>query len=213
MNKPLILGITGGVGSGKTEFSNGLRRLRVLVIDADEISRELVKENIEIRQKLKMVFGDSIFTHTGELKRDVLGRKVSADQAALDRLNQIMQVPLNQSIRNKIQFLTKNYSPELIGIDMATLYESGMDKECDKIVVVDAPIEKRFDWLKKTRKWSREEIAGRIQMQLDVDEKKRRADIVLKNEGNIRELRNHAKDIKRNLLEKIESHSTIQKIV
>ncbi len=213
MKTPLILGITGGVGSGKTEFSNGLRRLHIPVIDADDISRKLVNENREIRQKLKMVFGDSIFTSAGELKRNVLGQKVFADQTTLDRLNQIMQIPLNQVIQNKIRLLIKNQSSKLIGIDMATLFESGMDKECDKIIVVDAPIEKRCEWLKKTRKWSREEIVDRMRMQWNVDEKKKRADIVIENRDDIQKLHNKAWVVFRELLKEIESDTPIRKIL
>ena len=205
MNRPLILGITGGVGSGKTEFSNKLRQFNVPIVDADGIAKELVRNNREIQQKLKNTFGESIFTSTGELKRNVLAKKVFSDRAVLDRLNQIMQVPLNQALKNEIQSMVRNASPKLIGIDMATLYESKMDTFCDKIIVVDAPIGKRYDWLRKSRKWKREEIADRMRMQWNVDEKKRRADIVIENRDDIQKLHNQARTIYRDLLKEIES--------
>jgi len=205
MNRPLILGITGGVGSGKTEFSNKLRLLDVPIIDADRIAKELVRDNREIQQTLRNTFGGSIFTSSGELKRNVLAKKVFADRNVLDRLNQIMQAPLNQALKNEIQSVARNVSPKLIGIDMATLYESKMDTFCDKIIVVDAPIGKRYDWLRKSRKWNRGEIADRMRMQWNVDEKKRRADIVIENRDDIQKLHNKARKIYRDLLKEIES--------
>jgi dephospho-CoA kinase len=213
MNRPLILGITGGVGSGKTEFSNRLRQLNVPIIDTDGISKELVRDNTEIQQRLKHAFGESIFTSTGELKRNVLAQKVFADRTVLDRLNQIMQAPLNQAIQNEIQSLVRNASPKLIGIDMATLYESKMDAVCDKIIVVNAPIGKRYDWLRKSRKWNREEITDRMRMQWNVDEKKRRADIVIENRDDIQKLHNKARVVFRELLKEIESDTPIRKIL
>ena len=206
MSRPLILGITGGVGSGKTEFSNGLRQLKVPVIDADAVANEMVEKDTEIQQRLKSVFGESIFTKTGKLKRTILGQKVFTDRTSLNQLNQIMQAPLNQSIQNRIQSLIDNESPKIIGLDMATLYESGMDSICDKTIVVDAPMEKRYEWLFKSRKWKREEITDRMQMQWDVDEKKSRADIVIENRDDIQKLHDKAKIIFWHLLEEIESH-------
>ena len=211
MNRPLILGITGGVGSGKTEFSNKLLQLNVPIIEADTVANELVRDNTEIQQRLRSAFGESIFTSTGELKRNVLAQKVFSDRTALNRLNQIMQIPLNQSIQNNIQSLIENNSPKLIGIEMATLYESKMDTVCDKIIVVDAPIGKRYDWLRKSRKWNRKEIADRMRMQWNVDEKKRRADIVIGNRDDIQKLQHKARVVFRELLKEIELDSPIQK--
>jgi dephospho-CoA kinase len=211
MNRPLILGITGGIGSGKTEFSNGLRQLNIPVIDADVVSKELVKKDKKIQQRLKSIFGEAIFTKTGKLKRNVLGEIAFTDRTALDRLDQVMQVPLNQSIQNRIQSLVDSKSPKIIGIDMATLYESGMDSICDKTVVVDAPKKKRYEWLSKTRKWKKEKITARMKWQWDVDEKKRCADIVIENLDDVQKLHEKANMTLKHLLEEMESRSPMGK--
>jgi dephospho-CoA kinase len=203
MQRPLIVGITGGIGAGKTEFSNGLRQNNIPVIDADIIARKLADKNDKIQQRLKKIFGNAIITKSGKLRRRMLGRRVFSDTKALHQLNRIMKKPLNEAIIKQVEHFKKTKSNKIIAIDMATLYETGLQKICDKIIVIDAPIQNRIRWLIQSRNWGDNEITGRIQSQWDVNQKKIRADIVVQNEKGIQELKDHARTIYRNMLAQI----------
>jgi len=191
----LIVGVTGGVGSGKTSFVRELERCGATVLDADDIASTIVEENQEIRDSLKQAFGDDIFDITCHLQRRKLGQIVFSDSKQLSVLNLIIQPLLVQSIRSRVVLFRKEHPNGIAVIDMAILYEAGMDSLCDQIIVVTAPLSSRQAWLMKDRGWSLEETKQRISAQMDVKIKREKADVVIENTGSLEELVQKARSI------------------
>lgn len=181
----LVVGVTGGIGSGKTAFAKALGRLGCRVIDADAVARKLVDEREDVRKALRRTFGPEFFDDLGRLRRRALGQLVFSGRTQLERLNRIVWPVLVREIKNEMSRLRTMRNEGVVVVDMAVLYETGLDALCDKIVVVDAPLEKRIAWLVDERGWRREEITARIRVQMGIEEKKNRADVVVENSGTL----------------------------
>ena len=188
----MVVGITGGVGSGKTAFARFLRDLGAHVIEADEIARKLVDEKEELKNSLRTTFGSDVFDKRGRLRRRLLGRMAFSNSEKLDLLNRIFWPPLVSAIEARIEEMQKVDNKALIVVDAAILFEAGMEALFDIIVVVHAPFAKRLKWLSTCRDWSREEVLRRVKSQMDEKESMRRADIVIENAGSLDTLRRKA---------------------
>ena len=200
----MIVGVTGGVGSGKTCLTNVLENLGARVIDVDKIAKKLVDDVIDIQKELRKTFGPAIFDSSGELKRRELGRICFSDSEKLNCLNEIFSPYLMKTVTDEVKQIIEEEEEEegiIIVVDMAILYELGLETLFDMIVVVKAPFEKRLKWLSDDRCWSREETMQRIEVQMDVKEKLRRADVVIDNSGSLEDLRQKARDFYQGLLD------------
>ena len=188
----MVVGITGGVGSGKTAFARFLRDLGAHVIEADEIARKLVDEKEELKNSLRTTFGSDVFDKRGRLRRRLLGRMAFSNSEKLDLLNRIFWPPLVSAIEARIEEMQKVDNKALIVVDAAILFEAGMEALFDIVVVVHTPFAKRLKWLSNCRDWSREEVLRRVKSQMDEKESMRRADIVIENAGSLDTLRRKA---------------------
>ena len=195
----MVIGITGGIGSGKTLFAQELGRLGAEVVDADKIAEQLVSESKDIKDSLKNVFGSEIFDKSGNLKRRELGKIVFSNQGLLAALNQIVHPPLLEEIKKKIEQFEKRKREKILVLDMAILYETGMQSLCDEIVVVYAPLEERIKWLLEKRGWTKEEVMDRMLAQMDVREKIEMADVVIENSGSPEDLIKKAREFYKKL--------------
>ena len=193
----VLIGVTGGVGSGKTEFSKALASLGALVIDADKIAKDLVEDR-KIKRQLIDTFGESIFNEAGALKRRELGRLVFRDSALLKQLNHIIHPSMIQEIKRQISINEEKF--RLIVVDMALLFELNMEVLFQKTIVITAPPDKRKQWLSENRKWCQDEINQRMESQMDIKEKIEKSDIVVSNSDSLSELRVKAIHIYQNLL-------------
>jgi len=195
----LIVGITGGIGSGKTIFARELGWLGAEVIDADRIAERLVDERKDIKEALRNVFGPEIFDKSGELKRRELGQIVFANSGLLAALNQIIHPPLLEEIKKSIEQLEKSKTEKIVVLDMAILYETGLESLCNTVVVVYAPLEKRVEWLLEKRGWTKEEVMDRMLAQMDVVEKIEMADVVIENSETPKKLLEKARNFYKKL--------------
>ncbi len=195
----MVVGVTGGIGSGKTLFAQELGRLGAEVIDADKIAEQLVNEREDIKKALRNVFGSEIFDKSGELKRRELGQIVFSNSELLAALNQIIRSPLLKEIEKSVERFQKNKAEKIVVLDMAILYETGLESLCDTVVVVYAPLEKRVKWLLEKRGWTKEEVMDRMLAQMDVREKIEMADVVIENFESREELVEKARDFYRKL--------------
>jgi dephospho-CoA kinase len=193
--KTLVIGVTGGVGTGKTVFSQELGRLGAYIIDADKIAKKIVNERSDIKYELKKTFGDQIFDKCGKLKRKSLGRIVFADQKKLIKLNRIIQPFLLEAIKHQIVRYKNEKKKSFIAVDMAIIYESGIQDLFDKIIVVNASEENRRKWLLEKREWNYKEIDDRMRRQINNKKKIERADIVIDNQGTIEDLIQSARQV------------------
>lgn len=186
-----IIGVTGGVGSGKSTFSKELGKFGAHIIDVDLLAERLSNENSEIQNALKNIFGEEIFNQNNQLNRRKLGRIVFSDRLLLNRLNEIYYPIIVKNLKDEISRVKQ--ITQFIVVDMAILFETKIEFLFDLIVVVEASIQQRIKWLNKNRNWSRKEIMDRINCQMDIQEQKRRADWIVQNNSTKEHLRKQAK--------------------
>lgn len=171
------IGITGGIGSGKTVISTLLELMDIPVYIADEESKALTDKSPTIREKLIHLFGSSIYTPKG-LNKKLLASHIFNNQEYLKQVNAIIHPEVNQHFLEWSSKLPNN----ICAIESAILFESGFDKIVDISLMVYAPMELRIERVMKRGVATREEIINRIQSQLSDDIKKEKADYIILND-------------------------------
>lgn len=193
-----VLGITGQAGSGKSTLAKAFVELGAVLIDADQIAKKLVNSNAAIHNQLKKTFGKSFFDEHGQLKRRKLGQHVFSDDEILNRLNVIVWPMMIREIHERInEFKQKKVS--LVIVDMAVLYETDIDAFCDQVIAVIAPYSILAQRMKERNGWSTVEAVKRLAAQQSDQAFRKKADIIVENDGNVSLLIENAKDIFLNL--------------
>ncbi|MHC1723652.1 MAG: dephospho-CoA kinase [Aminipila sp.] len=175
-----IIGLTGGIGSGKSTVSNYLLQKGYPIIDADKIAREIVKPASEILSKLVVCFGNNILNQDGSLNRKQLAAIAFSSKEQKEKLDNIMLNEIVQTIVRKIESYDKEGTP-LIFIDAPLLFETGLDKKSQETWVVDVTDEIRIERVIKRDGSTREEVLARIEKQMSREEQHKRASHVLDN--------------------------------
>ncbi|MEI6753126.1 MAG: dephospho-CoA kinase [Paludibacter sp.] len=181
MKKPLIIGITGGIGSGKTTLSDHLRREGYSVYDSDKEARRLQNEHPVIRQKLTDLFGSEIYTFEG-LNRRVLADIVFGNQELLLKLNNIVHPVIREDFR---KWIDKCVNEQFVFVESAILFESGFIKLVDKVVLMTASEELRMHRVMKRDGSTPEQVKARMSNQLDDKDKIPFADYVIHTDDNL----------------------------
>ena len=184
----LIIGLTGGIATGKSTVSALLRQVGFPIVDADIVAREVVEPGTPTLEKIKLAFGPGIIDN-GVLDRRKLGQIVFEDGAKLKKLNDIMQPAISSAMADKINFWRLQNVPILV-LDVPLLFERDYDKNklVDKIIVVTASEEIQLSRLKNRDQLSNMEAHNRVKTQLPMSQKIARADYVIDNNGRIEEL-------------------------
>ncbi len=188
----MVIGVTGGIGSGKSLFSRKLSKLGVYIINADKIARELIDKNKMLQMKIVDKFGSEVFDKEGNLQRRKLGQLVFANSQLLKQLNVIIHKSLLNEINKRIDSILSKNSQSVIAVDMAIIFEIGSESMFDYIVTIDAPLNLRIKWLQKNRGWTKKEIMDRINSQMDVEKKIEKSDFIIKNYGSIKDMTSKA---------------------
>lgn len=182
-----VIGLTGGIGSGKSTVSQYLIKLGYDVIDADKISHDITMPGHETLKKLKEEFGDSIILSDGSLDRKELGKIAFSDSLRHKRLEEIVTDSVINIVNSKIkEFREEN--KDIVILDAPLLFESCMDKKCDEVWLVTSSLEERVKRVMARDGLSREEILDRIDNQMPDNEKIKRSTCVIKNDGPLDDL-------------------------
>ncbi|MBL7074968.1 dephospho-CoA kinase [candidate division KSB1 bacterium] len=183
---PMLIGVTGGIGSGTSTVCKILQSLGVVIIDADQIGKEVVENNPEILGQLKSHFDPTIFDHEGKLKRQELGDLIFADPGKKKNLDWLVFPFLKKELDRQVAVALKK--SKMVAVDAALIYEWGIEGQFDGILVVTAPIEERIRRIMRRDHLTRQRILDRIGSQLPLEEKVGRADWVIENNGTPEEL-------------------------
>ncbi|MDD6432131.1 MAG: dephospho-CoA kinase [Lactobacillaceae bacterium] len=183
-----IIGLTGGIASGKSTVSNLLRQAGLPIVDADQITRQVQRPGSTALNKLAAAFGNQIIQPDGNLNRVQLGKRVFADTAARQELNQIMQPLIRDAIWQAVDTLKKQNVPNVI-LDVPLLYEQHYDEDCDLVVVVTVSPETELRRLMARNHYSAAEARARIAAQMPLSEKVARADVVIDNDASLEQTR------------------------
>ncbi|MBQ0038633.1 MAG: threonylcarbamoyl-AMP synthase [Clostridiales bacterium] len=174
--RPMVIGITGGTGAGKTSALRALERLGGCILDCDAIYHEMLRTDVPLRTAIIDAFGD-VFTPEGTLDRLKLGNVVFADPKALDRLNEIIYFHLPRELNRRIALTPAG----VVGIDAINLFESGCGAMCDMTVGITAPAEVRIRRIMQRDNISEEYARLRVSAQKSDDFYKENCTAVLMN--------------------------------
>ena len=180
------IGLTGGIGAGKSAVARRLAELGARVVDADALAREVVAAGTPGLAAVVAEFGPGVLRPDGELDRPALGRLVFADEAALGRLNAIVH-PLVRC--RAAELIATAPAGSVIVQDVPLLVETGQAGRFDLVVVVEAPAEVRTGRLARDRGMSADEARSRMAAQASDEQRRAAADVVLVNDGSPDELR------------------------
>lgn len=182
----LVIGLVGQVCAGKSAVAEAFRRRGARVFDADKAVHEIYTR-AEVIAQVRALFGDSVLDKQGRVDRKALGRLVFSDAKKLQMLTEQVIFPrtgglLEQALRE----CRASGSPALV-LDAPTLFEAGRDGQCDHIVFVSAPLERRRAWA-KARGWVDGELERRDAKMEDEQSKRARADAVIENSGSLNDV-------------------------
>lgn len=180
-HKPVI-GLIGGIGSGKSLVASEFARHGGRVISGDELGHKALQQP-EIARQVLEIWGSRVLDESGSVDRRKLGAIVFADTAELRKLEQLVFPLIEQGIAGEIDSASEQPGCRFVVLDAAVMLEAGWDRFCDRIVYVDAPREIRLQRLAEQRGWNSEQLAAREKAQMDLNEKRNRVDAVLDNIG------------------------------
>ncbi|MCJ7507483.1 MAG: dephospho-CoA kinase [candidate division Zixibacteria bacterium] len=188
-----LVGITGGIASGKTEVAKVFKKLGARVISGDKLGQEVVKKNKLVLRRLVQVFSKSILNKNGNLNRKRLGELAFFSKSNIRKLNSIVHPHLLSSLKRQIKKLER--SKDVVVVDAALIVEWGIQKQFDFLILVDS---KRGNQLKRfcsSRKYSSNTAREIIRCQLPKKSKRRYADLVIDNNGNLKQLKEKARKV------------------
>lgn len=175
-----VIGLAGGIGSGKSMVARILRELGCVVSDSDAAARAALQEPT-VRDQLVEWWGGDILDEQGEVNRSKVARIAFNNPAEKTRLEGLIH-PIVERKRQATFAAAPEKAAGLV-IDAPLLFEAGLDRVCDAVIYVDTPREVRLQRVRDHRGWDEAELNRREGTQLALDEKRRRADYIVRNDG------------------------------
>jgi len=201
----VLIGLTGGIGSGKSFAASLFRDLGARVIDADILCRELVLPNRPAWKEIVEKFGSDILQEDQRLDRKKLSALIFSDPSKKQMLEAILHPMVFEEERRRYQRILEGDAGAVVIVDAAMLIESGNHKNMDKVIVIRSGLEDQIERVVKRNGWSREQVIERMNSQMSVDEKLLHADFVIENDGDLENLRNNVSTIYKALSETAKS--------
>jgi len=198
--KPII-GILGGVASGKSTVAAEFAKLGCKVIDADKIAHELL-ERKDVKDNVVSVFGKAILDTAGKIDRRKLANIVFADVGKLSSLNRILHPLVLARAEQLIEQYNRENRVKAIVLDIPLLLEVGWDKRCDKLIFVDCKRQLRIDRAEKTGIFNKNQLKIRENFQISLDRKASIADNMINNNTDLSGLSRQIADIFSHIVDK-----------
>jgi dephospho-CoA kinase len=188
------IGLTGGIGSGKSTVSNMLREKGIKIIDADNTARGVIERYPVIMDRIKSVFGKEYVDNSGKLKRKEFGNYIFSHKNMRSRYESIIIPFIKKDILGDMDKLEKS-SEDMCIVDGATIVENQFYKNLDLILLVWVNERVQIERVKKRDKLTESQVIQRINSQMSLEEKKKYADFILDNSGTLDETRNQLEKI------------------
>jgi dephospho-CoA kinase len=182
-----VIGLTGGIGAGKSVVSAYLEQKGFVVIDADRISREVIAPGSTALKALAERFGGAILLENGALDRKKLASLAFADEEILAAMNSIVHEKIFEHIFAKMKLLEES-GLKTIFLDAPLLIETGFHRTTDEVWLVEAKKETRIRRATRRGEISREEVLARMRAQMSQEEKRTYAGVIIGNDGTMAEL-------------------------
>jgi len=184
----LKVGLTGGIGSGKSTARRYFESLGAFVLDADEEVKSLITSNETVQYELISEFGTDIIDGTGRVDKNKLSRVAFQDEDHQQRLNYVVHPYIFNLIDKEFNRVFNDKKHGVFIVDAALIYETGFDAHLDYVIVVTAHLKNRMERALGRETLSREEILKRVDFQWPEEEKVNMADFVVHNDGTEAEL-------------------------
>ena len=192
-SKPII-GIVGGIGSGKSFVADLFGELGCLVIHSDEQVRDAYRRE-DVKQRLREWWGKSVFLPDGSVDRKAISKRVFSDAAERHRLEELLFPIVGEEREKLMQAGAKDRKVPAFVWDAPLLIEAGLSKGCDTIVFVQSPPEQRQARVRATRNWAPDELTRRENLQLPLDNKRAVSDYVVDNTADADYARGQVRDV------------------
>jgi len=192
--RPVMVGIAGGIGSGKSSVAKLLGEFGAVVIDADAMAHAEL-ETEEVRDTLVNWWGPSILASDGKPDRKRIGAIVFDDPTQRTRLEGLIHPRIAAKRDEMIERLADDPTVKMIVMDAPLLYEVGLDGMCDSVIFVESDQAVRAERSEKTRHWEAEELARRENSQIPLDKKRSKADHICNNNSDLPALRQEVKGL------------------
>lgn len=189
-----VVGLTGGIAVGKSVVATLLKRMGYVVIDADQIAREIVEPGSPVLDQLAAYFGHGILTEGGGLDRAELGKRVFGDPERLRALNSMTHPVILARLQQAIAQCGEA-GEKMIFLEVPLLYETGMDRLCDAVIAVSAHPDVQLDRLKERSGLSEADCRARISAHWPQDKKTDKSTYVIDNSGHILQTESRLKEI------------------
>jgi len=183
----LRIGLTGGIGSGKTAVSDRFAELGAPVIDTDVLARDVVEPGEAALEQLVAAFGRDILNEDGTLDREALRGRVFADPDAKQRVESILHPAIRAKLLDRLAELEKQDLPYCI-IVVPLLVETDFQEMVDRVLVVEAPRERRIQWVMKRNGMSREDVEKIMDSQATSEQRAAVAHDIVYNDGSLVDL-------------------------
>lgn len=195
----LKIGLTGGIGSGKSTVSEMFKNKGISIIDADIISREVFNIYPEIYDNIRKEFGESFFDEKNNLKRREFGSYIFKNENERKKYEAIIMPFIKKEINDRIDSLNSK-GKKICILDAPTLIENGVHKEMDLNILVSVDLETQIERVKKRDNLSFSEVMHRINSQMTIEEKKQYVDFIIDNSKNIEYTEKQINDLLSNIL-------------
>lgn len=201
----MVLGVTGGIASGKSAVAEMLRELGAIVVSADELSREVVRPGSSVLRQLQQRFGDQIIALDGSLRRKKLGDYVFANAAARHDLEQIIHPAIAALSQQRLQEAAELQRADggLVVYEAPLLFEVGARQRVDRVLAVTVDEEVQLRRLQQRDNCSVEAARQRVAAQMPQSEKARLADYVINNSAGVDELRREVEQLYHQLIDEV----------
>jgi len=188
-----VIGITGGIASGKSTIAGMLESLGADLIDADKICHELINTK-EIALEITKRWGNHLQDNLGKIKRDALAEIVFSEEKEISALNSIIHPKAIKQIKSEIAKFHSDVATEAIVLDAALLVESNLVEICDIVLFVDSDEDRCKERVQSSRKWPLDEIEKREKFQGLLQQKREISDVIINNNNSKKDTLNQVKD-------------------
>ena len=205
----LVVGLTGGIASGKSTVSNMFRDAGIAVICSDDLAHEVVKPGSPALEDIRETFGEDFIDDNGNLDRAAMAELVFRDEHRRRVLESIIHPRIEEERARIIEELARQ-GRDIVVVDVPLLYESGLERLFNKIIVVYVPPRIQMERLTARDRMSLEEARSRLDSQMPIEDKKGRADWVIDNTGSQEQTREQVLTIIEELESIARSHDVCQ---
>ena len=182
----MILGLTGGIGTGKSTVAKMLREKNIPVVDTDSISKEII-EYPEVIEKIKIEISNEVFDFKNKLDRKKLSEIVFENKDKLKKLNEIMHPVILKKMWEEVEKLKKDY--KVIVVDIPLLFEINMENEVDKVLLIYSSKEIQIERIMNRDGRTREEAIKIINSQMPLYKKREKSDYIIQNNDSLEKLK------------------------